>query len=42
MTLALIYFRRIPLGHTIKTNFITYETVDLEMCSIFVFLRAWD
>ena len=43
MTLVLIYFCRPPLGDTIKTNFVTQHTVDLEICSIFVFYkRAWD
>ena len=31
------------LGHTIKTNFVTFQTVDLEICSILDFQkRAWD
>ena len=43
MTLVLIYFGRPEHGHTIKTNFITFYAVDLEMCSIFIFYeRAWD
>ena len=43
MTLVLIYIGRPLLGHTIKTNFITFQTVDLEICSIFTFYkRAWD
>ena len=43
MTLVLIYFGRPPLGHTIKTNFKTFQTVDLEIFSIFIFhKRAWN
>ena len=46
-TLALICFGRIRLGHTTKTNFITFQTVqiynDPEICSILIFhKRVWD
>ena len=30
-TLLLIYFGSPPLGHSIKTNFITFQTIDLEI-----------
>ena len=30
-TLVLIYFGWPPLGHSIKTNFITFQTIDLEI-----------
>ena len=36
-TLVLIYFARARLGHRIKVKFITFQTVDLEICSILVF-----
>ena len=39
-TSVLLYFGRPRLGHDIKTNFITFRTVDLEICSIFS--RFWD
>ena len=43
MTLILIYFGRPPLGHIIKTNFITFLSVDLKICSIFIlYKRDWD
>ena len=29
MTLVVIYFGRLPLGHTIKTNFIKFQTDEL-------------
>ena len=32
-------FGRPPQGHTIKTNFITFQTVDPEICSILIFLQ---
>ena len=35
-TLVLIYFDRPPFGHTIKRNFITIQTVDLEIGSILI------
>ena len=42
-TLVLIYFGRPRLGHTIKTNFITFQTVDPEICPISIFCeRMWD
>ena len=37
MTLILIYFGRPPLGHSIKTNFTTFQAVDLGTFSIFIF-----
>ena len=41
-TLVLIYFGRLRLGHAIKTNPITFQTVDPEMCSILLFYkRVW-
>ena len=41
-TLDLIYFGRPPLWHKIKTNFITFQTADLKMCSILIFYkRVW-
>ena len=33
-TLILIYFRRPALEHATKTNCITFQTVDPEICSI--------
>ena len=36
-TLVLIHFGRLWLGHTIKTNFITFQNVDPEKCSILIF-----
>ena len=42
-TLVLTHFGRPALGHTIKTNFITFQTVDLEICSILIFYKSvWD
>ena len=42
MTLVLIYFGRLPLEHTVKTNLRTFQNVDLEISSIFIFYkRAW-
>ena len=36
-TLVLLYFGRPPIGHAIKTNFITFKTVDLKIFSILIF-----
>ena len=42
-TLVLIYFGRPKLWHTIKSNFITFQIVDPEIFSIFIFhKRVWD
>ena len=42
-TLVLIYFGRAPLGHLIKTNFITFQTVDPDIFSIFIlYKKVWD
>ena len=38
-TLVLIYFGRPRRKHTIKTNFIIFQTVDPEICSILIFLQ---
>ena len=35
-----LYLGRPQLGHTIKTNFITFQTVDLEIHSILVFSKS--
>ena len=35
-TLVLIYFGRHQLGQRTKTNFITFQTVDPEICSILI------
>ena len=35
-----MYFGRAQLGHKIKRNYITFQTVDPEMCSIFIFLKG--
>ena len=35
--LVLIYFGRARLGHTIKINCTTFQTADLEICSILIF-----
>ena len=43
--LILVYFRRPPIGYTIKTNCMKFhpEPVDPEICSIFIFCkRVWD
>ena len=37
--LVLIYFCRPRLGHTAKTNLITFHTVDPEIYSILIFYR---
>ena len=43
MILVLMYFGRPALGLTVKTNFIIFQAVDMEICSIFIFYkRAWD
>ena len=39
-TLLLIYFGKPRLEHTIKTNFITFQTDDLEVCSILIFYKS--
>ena len=42
-TLVLIYFGRPQLGHTIKTNCITFQAVDQMICSNLRFYkRDWD
>ena len=42
-TLVLIYFDRTWLRHTTKTNFITFQIVDQEKCSILGFYkRIWN
>ena len=38
--LVLIYFSRLRIVHTIKTNFITLQTVDPEIYSIFIFYQS--
>ena len=38
--LSLIYFGRARVAHAIKTNFITFQTVDLEICSILIFIKG--
>ena len=38
--IVLIHIGRLPLGHTIKTNFIIFQTVDLQTCSILMFLMG--
>ena len=41
-TLVLIYFGRPGLGHTVKTNFITFQTVNPAISSILIFhKRVW-
>ena len=35
----LLYFGKPQLGHTTKTNSITFQTVDLEICSILIFYK---
>ena len=37
--LILIYFGRPPLGHAIKTNFVTFQVVDLDLCSILIYYK---
>ena len=40
---SLTYFSRPRLGHTIKTNFITFQAVYLVICSILILCRrVWD
>ena len=39
-TLILIYLGKRRLGHAMKTNFITFETVDPEKCSILIFYEG--
>ena len=42
-TLVLIYFRRSRLKHAIKTNFITFQTADPEICAIlYLYKRVWE
>ena len=42
-TLLLINFGRHPRGHTIKINWVTFQTVDPEISSILIFhKRVWD
>ena len=38
-TLVLIYFGRSPLRHTIKTKYLTFQTVDPEIFCVLVFLE---
>ena len=38
--IVLIHIGRLPLGHTIKTNFIIFQTVDPQTCSILMFLMG--
>ena len=38
-TLILIYFGIPPLGHTVKTNFITSQIVNLQIRSILIFYK---
>ena len=38
--LALIHFGRPRLRHTIKANFITFQTIDSEICSILTFHKS--
>ena len=41
--LVLIYFGRPQLGYTIKANFITFQTVDPDICPVLIFYkRVWD
>ena len=40
-TLVLIYFGRPQLDHTIKTSFITFQTIDLENFEFF-YEKVWD
>ena len=39
-TLVLIYFGRPPIGHTIKENCKTFQTVDLKKCPILILKRC--
>ena len=42
-TLVLTSFGRAQLGHTTKTNLITFQTVDPEICSTLNFHKSvWD
>ena len=38
--LVLTYFGRPPLGHIKKINFIKFQTVDPEMCSVLIFIKG--
>ena len=40
-TLVLINFGRPRPGHTIKTNFLKFQTVDPEICSILTFYKSF-
>ena len=40
ITLLLIYFGRFRLGHTIKINFITFETADPKIFLILIFYKS--
>ena len=43
VNLVLIQLGRPRLGHTRKTNFIAFQTVDSEICSILIFYKkVWD
>ena len=33
------FFGRLPLGHAIKTNFVTFQVVDLDLCSILIYYK---
>ena len=39
-TLIYLYLGIPQLGHAIKTNFVTFQTVDLEIYSILVFSKS--
>ena len=39
-TSVLRYFGRPLLGHAIKTDYITFQTVDPEICSILLFYKV--
>ena len=42
-TLVLVYVSRPQLGHTMKTNFITFQTADPETISFLIFYKnVWD
>ena len=40
-TYFLIYLGKPGLGHTLKTNFIIFQTVDPEICSILIFYKRF-
>ena len=42
-SLVLIYFGSLQLGHTVKTNFVAFQTVNQGICSISSFYKkVWD